>query len=165
MLSGYRVFSRRFVKSFPAISRAFEIETELTVHAINNRVPQAEVAVGFKDRPDGSVSKLRTYHDGWKILKWILRVTRHERPVLFHGVIAGLLTLLALVLGVPVVLDYLDTGLVERFPTAILASAVATIAVLVLALGYLLDAIRHGREESARLAYLRYPAPGLSSSP
>lgn len=165
MLSGYRAFSRRYVKSFPAISHEFEIETEMTIHSLHLRMPVAEVPVGFKDRAEGGESKLRTYRDGWKILKWILRVTRHERPVLFHGVIAGLLTLLALVLGVPVVLDYLDTGLVERFPTAILASAVATIAVLVLALGYLLDAIRHGREESARLAYLRYPAPGLSSSP
>ncbi|MFC7486626.1 glycosyltransferase [Knoellia sp. CPCC 206453] len=160
MLSGYRVFSRRYVKSFPALSREFEVETELTIHSLHLRIPVAEVPIGFKDRPEGSESKLRTYRDGWKILRWILRVTRHERPVLFHGVIAALFALVSIILGIPVISDYVNTGLVPRFPTAILAAAVMTIAGLTFAVGYILDAIRHGREENARLSYLRLPAPG-----
>ncbi|KGN30438.1 RfbJ protein [Knoellia sinensis KCTC 19936] len=160
MLSGYRAFSRRYVKSFPALSREFEVETELTIHSLHLRIPVAEVPVGFKDRPDGSESKLRTYRDGWKILNWILRVTRVERPGLFHGVLAGILALVSIVLAIPVISEYLRTGLVPRFPTAILATAIMTIAVLTFALGYVLDAIRHAREENARLSYLRLPAPG-----
>ncbi|HET7760787.1 MAG TPA: glycosyltransferase [Phycicoccus sp.] len=160
MLSGYRALSRRYVKSFPAVSREFEIETEMTIHSLHLRVPSAEVPVGFKDRPEGSESKLRTYRDGWRILRWILKVTRHERPVLFFGLVAAVLAVVSLVLGIPVVVEYLDTGLVARFPTAILASALMTIAFLVVTLGAILDAVRHGREEAARLAYLRYPAPG-----
>lgn len=164
MLSGYRALSRRYVKSFPAVSREFEIETEMTIHSLHLRVPSAEVPVGFKDRPEGSESKLRTYRDGWRILRWILKVTRHERPVLFFGLVAAVLAVVSLVLGIPVVVEYLDTGLVARFPTAILASALMTIAFLVVTLGAILDAVRHGREEAARLAYLRYPAPGTRLS-
>lgn len=160
LLSGYRAFSRRYVKSFPALSREFEIETELTIHSLRLRVPVAEIPVGYKERPDGSESKLRTYRDGLRILHWLVTVTRHERPTLFHGVLAGVFGVVALVLGLPVVAEYLETGLVPRFPTAFLAAAVAIIAVVTLGLGYLLETIRRGREETARLAYLRYPAPG-----
>lgn len=158
MLSGYRAFSRRYVKSFPALSREFEIETELTIHSLHLRVPVAELPVGYKERPDGGESKLRTYRDGWRILRWIIEITRHERPALFHGVLAGVFALIALILGLPVIMDYLETGLVPRFPTAILASAITIIAFATLGLGYLLDAIRRGREEAARLSYLRLPA-------
>ncbi len=160
MLSGYRVLSRRFVKSFPTLSKEFEIETELTVHAINTRVPQIEVPVDFRDRPDGSESKLRTYHDGIRILGLILRLTRYERPLPFHGVLAGVLLVIALALGVPIFVEFVQTGLVPRFPTAILASSIVVIAVLLLVIGLILEALRRVRDESARMAYLRFPAPG-----
>ncbi|WP_427895644.1 glycosyltransferase [Kribbella sp. GL6] len=159
MLSGYRAFSRRYVKSFPALSQEFEIETELTIHSLHLRVPVAEVEVGYKERPEGGESKLRTYRDGVRILRWILHLARLERPTLFHGVLAVVSGLLALVLGVPVVLEYLDTGLVPRFPTAILASSIGLIAILLVVLGYLLDAIGRNRQEAARLSYLKHPAP------
>jgi glycosyltransferase involved in cell wall biosynthesis len=159
MLSGYRAFSRRYVKSFPASSHEFEIETEMTLHSLHLRVPVAERPVGFKDRPAGGESKLRTYRDGWRILSWILTMTRHEKPSLFHGVIAAALAVLALVLGVPVVLEYLDTGLVRRFPTAFLASSIGILSAATYGMGYLLESIRRSREEAARLAYLALPAP------
>lgn len=165
MLSGYRVFSRRFIKSFPALSHEFETETEMTVHALHLRLPTVELKTDFKDRPAGSESKLRTYRDGWRILKLILTLARRERPALYHGVIAGLLALFALLLGIPVVLEYLQTGLVERFPTAILASGTMVIAALVLMVGYVLEAMAHQRQESARLAYLRYPASDVCVQP
>ncbi len=113
MLSGYRVFSRRFVKSFPALSREFEIETELTVHAMSLRVPQIEVPVGFKDRPEGSESKLRTYHDGFRILSLIVGLIRHERPLLFYGILGLLLAFVGLLVGTPVVIEFFETGLVS----------------------------------------------------
>jgi glycosyltransferase involved in cell wall biosynthesis len=161
MLSGYRAFSRRYIKSFPALSREFEIETEMTIHSLHLRVPVAELPVGFKERPTGSESKLRTYRDGMRILRWILSITRLERPTLFHGVLASVLGVIALILGIPVVVEYFDSGLVPRFPTAILASTIGLIAILVLALGYILDAVGRSRQESARLSYLRLPAPRL----
>lgn len=161
MLSGYRAFSRRYIKSFPALSREFEIETEMTIHSLHLRVPVAELPVGFKERPDGGESKLRTYRDGTRILRWILSITRLERPTLFHGVLASLLGVVALILGIPVVVEYIDTGLVPRFPTAILASSIGLIAILVLALGYILDAVGRSRQESARLSYLRLSAPRM----
>ncbi|HEY0248874.1 MAG TPA: glycosyltransferase [Gryllotalpicola sp.] len=159
MLSGYRVFSRRFVKSFPAVSREFEIETELTVHSASLRVPQTEVTVGFKDRAEGSESKLNTYSDGLKILNLIVQLIRHERPVVFHGIIAGVFLVVALVIGVPVIVDFFRTGFVARFPSAILASSLGIIAALTLLLGFILDGITRSRSENARLNYLRYPAP------
>ncbi|GAB3461850.1 glycosyltransferase [Kineococcus endophyticus] len=159
MLSGYRVMSRRFVKSFPAISRGFEVETELTVHAVNLRVPQAEVPVGFKDRAEGSASKLRTYRDGWAILRWIVRLARYERPTLVHSLLGGFIALVAVVLGIPVVVEFVQTGLVPRFPTAILASALMMIAVVVTAVGVILEAVRHASDEASRLVYLEYPSP------
>ena len=159
MLSGYRAFSRRFVKSFPALSPEFEIETELTVHALTLRLPQTEVEVDFRDRPAGGESKLRTYRDGWRIVRWITKVIRFERPLLFHSVLAAVVALASVVLGLPVVVEYLHTGLVPRFPTAFLASSLMVIAALLVTVGFILDAIRRGREEAARLTYLRYPAP------
>ncbi|MGW5195339.1 glycosyltransferase [Kribbella sp. NPDC004138] len=159
MLSGYRAFSRRYVKSFPALAPEFEIETELTIHTLHLRVPVAEVEVGYKERPAGGESKLRTYRDGLRILRWILHLARLERPVLFHGVIAAILGTAALALGAPVVLEFVRTGLVPRFPTAILASSIGLAAILTLVLGYLLDAIGRSRQEAARLSYLTHPAP------
>lgn len=156
MLSGYRVFSRRFVKSFPALSREFETETELAVHSANLRIPQKEVPVGFRDRPEGSESKLRTYHDGFRILRLILRLVQHERPLLAYGTISALFTLVALVLGVPVVVEYFQTGVVPRFPTAFLAASVMILAMLSLVVGLILNGLLHARQEAARLAYLRY---------
>lgn len=158
MLSGYRVMSRRFVKSFPAISRGFEVETELTVHAVNLRVPQREVPVGFRDRAEGSESKLRTYRDGWRILSWIARLARYERPLLVHALIGAVLVLVALALGIPVVADFARTGLVPRFPTAILATGLVLVAVLVTAVGVILDAVHRASDEASRLAYLQHPA-------
>jgi glycosyltransferase involved in cell wall biosynthesis len=162
MLSGYRVFSRRFVKSFPAVSREFEIETELTVHAVSLRVPQVEVEVGFKDRPEGSESKLSTYRDGFKILGLIFNLTRHERPLLFHGILGAILFIVAILLGIPVLADFLSTGLVPKLPTAVLASSLVILSFLTLFLGFVLDGITKARRESARLFYLTHPstAPG-----
>jgi glycosyltransferase involved in cell wall biosynthesis len=159
MLSGYRVFSRRFVKSFPSQSREFEIETELTVHAMQMKMAIAEVPTDYKERPEGSVSKLRTFRDGWRILVTIMNLMRNERPLLFFSLIGFVCLIAATVLGIPVILHYLDTGLVPRFPTAILASALVVIAVLCVSTGLILDLIAHVRRESKRLAYLSYRAP------
>lgn len=158
MLSGYRAFSRRFVKSFPALSEQFEIETELTVHAVSLRVPQTEVEVGFKDRPSGSESKLRTYHDGLRILWWIFKLARYGRPLLVYGAVAAALLATGLALGIPVVVEFARTGLVPRFPTAILASSLVLLATLVLAGGVVLNAVKRSRNESLRLAYLAHDA-------
>ena len=159
MLSGYRAVSRRFVKSFPAVSHGFEVETELTVHAVNLRVPQREVPVGFRDRAEGSASKLRTYRDGWRILRLILRLARQQRPLAVHSALGGLVALVSLLLGAPLVVEFAETGLVPRFPTAILASALGMVAALVVAVGLVLDAVHRAADEAMRLTYLRYPAP------
>ena len=157
MLSGYRAFSRRFVKSFPANSQEFEIETELTIHAANLRVPQAEVPVAFKDRPEGSESKLRTFRDGFKILGLLGHLLLHERPLLVCGWAGLLSAVVSLVLGVPVVADYLDTGLVERFPTAFLASSLMVLAALLVGIGMVMNAVLRGTRETRRLFYLQLP--------
>ncbi|PTT18307.1 glycosyl transferase [Microbacterium sp. HMWF026] len=159
MLSGYRVMSRRFVKSFPALSREFEIETELTVHAMSVRVPQAEVSVGFKDRPEGSESKLRTYHDGFRILNLIAQLVRHERPMLFYGIVATLLALVGILVGIPVIADFVTTGLVPRLPSAILAIGVVLAGGLAAVIGLILDGVLKARREVSRLNYLTYSAP------
>lgn len=159
MLSGYRVFSRRFVKSFPSFSREFEIETELTVHAMQMRMAVAEVETNYKERPPGSVSKLRTFRDGWRILMTITNLMRNERPLLFFSLVGFVLGLVALALGIPVLLDYHRTGLVARFPTAILCTGLAIIAFISVATGLILDLVSHVRRETKRLAYLSYPAP------
>ncbi len=159
MLSGYRVFSRRFVKSFPSFSREFEIETELTVHAMQMRMAVAEVDTNYKERPPGSTSKLRTFRDGWRILMTITNLMRNERPLLFFGLIGFLLAAVAVALGIPVLFEYYDTGLVRRFPTAILCSGLGVISVISVATGLILDLVSHVRRETKRLAYLSYPAP------
>ena len=159
MLSGYRVFSRRFVKSFPVLSAGFEIETEISVHALELKMPVGEVATRYGARPEGSASKLSTYRDGWRILKTIGTLYRVERPVLFYGSIAALLALIALVLAVPLLLTYLDTGLVPRMPTAILVTGMIIVAVLSFFAGLILDTVTRGRREMRRLAYLAHPAP------
>ena len=160
IFSGYRVFSRRFVKSFPVLSAGFEIETEISVHALELRMPCGELATAYGARPEGSASKLSTYRDGWRILKTIGTLYRVERPVLFYGTIGALLLLAGLILAVPLVLSYLDTGLVPRVPTAILVTGMAIVAVLCFFAGLILDTVTRGRREMRRLAYLSLPAPG-----
>jgi glycosyltransferase involved in cell wall biosynthesis len=160
IFSGYRVFSRRFVKSFPVLSSGFEIETEMSVHALELRMPVGEVETVYGTRPEGSQSKLSTFRDGWRILNTILTLYRIERPVLFFGLIGLLLFLAALILSIPLVRTYLDTGLVPRFPTAILITGMTIVAVLCLFTGLILDTVTRGRREMRRLAYLSLPAPG-----
>ncbi|MFL6747509.1 MAG: glycosyltransferase [Sphingomicrobium sp.] len=159
IFSGYRVFSRRFVKSFPALSEGFEIETEISVHALELRMPVGELVTKYGARPEGSVSKLATYRDGWRILKTIATLYRVERPVLFYGGLAALLVAVAVILAVPLLITYLDTGLVPRFPTAILVTGIVIVAVLSFFAGLILDTVTRGRREMRRLAYLAYPAP------
>ena len=160
MLSGYRVFSRRFVKSFPAISSGFEIETELTVHALELRMPTIEIDTPYLDRPEGSVSKLRTYRDGWRILKTILLLVKEERPLQFFGSIAVALILISISLSIPLFITYAETGLVPRLPTAVLAMGLMMLAFLSLAEGLILDTVTLGRQEAKRIRYLQIPAPG-----
>ena len=159
IFSGYRVFSRRFVKSFPVLSAGFEIETEMSVHALELRMPVGEVETVYAARPEGSASKLSTYRDGWRILKTIVTLYRTERPVLFFGAVGFTLVLLALVLALPLVMTYLATGLVPRLPTAILITGLGIVAVLCLFAGLILDTVTRGRREVRRLAYLAHPAP------
>jgi glycosyltransferase involved in cell wall biosynthesis len=159
LLTGYRVMSRRFIKSFPLTSEGFGIETELTVHAGRLLLPVAEVDTRYKERPHGSVSKLRTWRDGFRILLAIVGLVREERPLVFFTTICGILVLLSLVLGVPVVLEYLKTGLVPRLPTAVLATGLMLLAFLSLASGLILDTVTRGRWELKRLAYLAVRAP------
>ncbi|WP_340540815.1 glycosyltransferase [Nocardioides sp. GXZ039] len=158
MLSGYRAFSRRYIKSFPANSQEFEIETELTIHAANLRVPQAEVPIGFQDRPEGSESKLRTFRDGFKILGLLGHLMLHERPLFVCGLFGLLCALVGLLLGIPVVADYIDTGQVERFPTAILASSLMVLGALALGIGMVMNAVMRGIRETRRLFYLQLSA-------
>ena len=160
IFSGYRVFSRRFVKSFPVLSSGFEIETEMSVHALELRMPVGEVETAYGARPEGSESKLSTFSDGWRILKTIVTLYRIERPVLFFGTIGALLLAVAILLSIPLVITYLHTGLVPRFPTAILATGLVIVAVLCFFAGLILDTVTRGRREIRRLAYLALPAPG-----
>lgn len=157
MLSGYRVFSRRFAKSFPADSKGFEIETELTVFCLEMRLPYGEVMTPYFERPEGSESKLSTYKDGLRILKMILRLYSTELPLRFWGIISALLILGALTLSVPVYIEYLQTDEVARFPTLIVASAMALAGVLALAIGLILRTVTKGRREAKHLAYLSIP--------
>ena len=159
ILSGYRVFSRRFVKSFPALASGFEIETELTVHALALRMPIADVDTRYEERPAGSESKLRTYRDGFRILGTILKLAKEERPFAFFSLIAVLLLAIAVGLAVPIFQEYARTGLVPRFPTAILSTGITILAFLSLASGFVLDSVTRGRHEMKRLHYLREAAP------
>jgi len=159
IFSGYRVFSRRFVKSFPVLSEGFEIETEMSVHALELRMPVGELETAYAARPEGSASKLSTYRDGWRILKTIATLYRIERPVLFFGTIGAVLIAIGLILAVPLITTYLATGLVPRFPTAFLITGLGIVAVLCLFAGLILDTVTRGRREMRRLAYLAHPAP------
>lgn len=159
ILSGYRVFSRRFVKSFPALATGFEIETELTVHALELRMPIEEFDTPYKARPEGSVSKLNTYRDGIRILWTILKLFRQERPLSFFGAIGAGLCLASLALSFPLFLTYAETGLVPRFPTAILVTGMMLTAFLSLACGLILDTVTRGRRKMKRLAYLQIAPP------
>lgn len=160
IFSGYRVFSRRFVKSFPALSRGFETETEISVHALELAMPVAEVVTAYGARPEGSHSKLSTWRDGWRIMRTILHLFRIERPVLFYGGFAAFLAALAFVLAVPLAITYAETGLVPRFPTAILVTGLMVVAALSFAVGLILDTVVRGRREVRRLHYLALPAVG-----
>ena len=154
MLSGYRVLSRRFAKSFPAASRGFEIETELTVHALEQRVPTGEVRTPYFERPAGSQSKLSTYRDGMRILWMTAMLYRDERPLSFFGTFALVFAVIGLILGGSVVIEYMETRLVPRFPTAILATGLMLLSFLALACGLILHNVARGQREMKRLAYL-----------
>lgn len=154
MFSGYRVLSRRFVKSFPAEAKGFEIETELTVHALELRVPTAEIVTRYFERPEGSTSKLSTYKDGLRILYTMARLFRDVRPLRFFFGCALVLAIAGLALGLGVVVEYLETHLVPRLPTAVLATGLMLLASLAVACGMILDSVARGRREAKRLAYL-----------
>jgi len=154
VLSGYRVLSRRFVKSFPALSQGFEIEAELAVHALSLGMPVAELPTPYGPREEGSKSKLRTYRDGLNILMAIVRLVKEERPLLFFTTLGALLALAAMAMAYPILGTYLATGLVPRIPTAVLCTGLMIIAFLRLSCGFILDTVTRGRREMKRLAYL-----------
>lgn len=160
IFSGYRVFSRRFVKSFPVLSAGFEIETEISVHALELKMPTGEIETPYFARPEGSVSKLSTYSDGFRILRTIATLYRIERPVLFFGIIAAIFALAGLILSIPLILTYMEIGQVPRFPTAILITGLGILAALNIFAGLILDTVVRGRREMRRLAYLSHRAPG-----
>lgn len=159
ILTGYRVFSRRFVKSFPVLSAGFEIETEISVHALELSMPVSEIMTVYGARPEGSASKLSTYRDGWRILRTIFTLYRIEKPILFFGIIATLLAAAGIILATPLIITYIETGLVPRFPTAILVTGLMILATLSGMCGLILDTVVRGRREVRRLAYLTFPAP------
>ncbi|MEE2784131.1 MAG: glycosyltransferase family 2 protein [Pseudomonadota bacterium] len=163
MLSGYRVFSRRFVKSFPALSSGFEIETELTVHALELQMPVLEIEVPYYERPENSESKLNTFRDGARIIRTIGLLLKQERPFQVFAGISIVLTLLSILAGWPVVNEYIETGLVPRLPTAVLSSALMILGFLSLACGLILDTVTRGRREFKRLHYLTFPAVSAAS--
>jgi glycosyltransferase involved in cell wall biosynthesis len=160
ILSGYRVFSRRFVKSFPVLSDGFEIETELSVHALELALPVAEVATPYYARPEGSVSKLNTWRDGFRILGTILKLYRTEKPLRYFTAIGVFLMLVSVGLAIPIVVTYLEEGLVPRLPTAVLSTGLMIIAVLSISSGLVLDTVTRGRREMKLLAYLSQPPVG-----
>jgi glycosyltransferase involved in cell wall biosynthesis len=159
MLSGYRVMSRRYVKSFPALSSGFETETELTVHALELRMPMAEMATPYKDRPEGSVSKLSTFRDGFRILWTIVVLVKEERPMPFFSLLALFFAVVAGILMTPIVIEFLHSGLVPRLPTAVLAMGLVIVSFLSLSCGLILDTVTRGRREMKRMRYLNIPAP------
>lgn len=154
MLSGYKVLSRRFVKSFPAMSSGFETETELTVHALEMRMPMAEISAPYKERPPGSVSKLNTFRDGWRILMLIARLIKDERPLAFFSMIGLALLVCAVGISVPVFVTYFETGLVPRLPTAVLSVGLVVTGCLSIFTGLILDVVTKSRQEMKRMAYL-----------
>lgn len=157
LLSGYRVFSRRFVKSFPALAAGFEIETELSVHALQLRMPLGEVPTDYKERPAGSASKLSTYKDGFRILRTIVYLVKEEKPLAFFSVVGALLIVMSLAFGIPVIIEFMRTGLVPRLPTALMAAALTIMSFVAFACGLILDTVTRGRAEAKRLAYLSVP--------
>lgn len=159
MLSGYRVMSRRFVKSFPAMARGFETETELTVHALEIRAAIAEMPTPYFARPEGSQSKLSTYRDGVRILRTIGTLVKEERPLAFFSVLALIFLLAGLAIGLPVVWEYSHTGLVPRLPSAVLAAALSIQSLLLLSVGLVLDSLSAARREQRRFRYLDLPSP------
>nr|WP_223115527.1 glycosyltransferase [Luteimonas suaedae] len=164
VLSGYRAFSRRFVKSFPGQASGFEIETELTVHALELHMPVADLVTPYRERPDGSASKLNTWRDGFRILRTMFKLFATERPSTFYGAVGAALLALATGLSIPLLVTYAQTGLVPRFPTAILIAALLVISVLSLLVGLVLDSVARGRREVRTLAYLGLPGPSISGS-
>jgi hypothetical protein len=158
MLSGYRVFSRRFVKSFPAVASGFETETEFSVHALEMRMPIDELRTAYKDRPAGAASKLQTYTDGLRILRAIVQLVKQERPLQFFSISGLFLALLGIGFGIPVILTFLETGLVPRLPTALLAMGLMLLSFLSFSVGLILESVAQGRKEMKRLAYLGIPA-------
>ncbi len=165
MLSGYRVFSRRFAKSFPALAEGFETETEFTVHALELRMPVGELPITYRERPVGSTSKLNTWRDGFRILRTIARLVRRERPLPFFSLLALVLAGSSVLLFLPVLETYLETGLVPRLPTAILSTGLMLLSFVSLACGLILDTVTHGRAEAKRMAYLSIPAPDFRMAP
>jgi hypothetical protein len=159
MLSGYRVFNRRFVKSFPALASGFETETEFTVHALALHMPVAEVYAPYRSRPAGSHSKLNTFADGFRILREIVTLIERERPLSCSAAMTVILLTIALALGLPVIITFLHTGIVDRLPTAVLSASIVLLASLTLGCGLILDAVTHGRKELKRLSYLAIPFP------
>ena len=159
MLSGYRVFSRRYAKSFPALAHGFETETELTVHALELRMPYGEVMTAYGARPEGSESKLSTYRDGWRILKTIGRLYVSERPFAFFGLCALALAGVSLILAFPVIVEFIEHGIVPRLPTAVLSASLMISSMLSLSCGLILDTVTKGRHEVKRLVYLSIPSP------
>lgn len=159
MLSGYKAFSRRFVKTFPALSRNFEIETELMIHALDLRLPIAEIEAPYGVRHEGSASKLNTFRDGFRILRLIGWFLRNEKPLAFFSALAGAFFLASVGVGIPVIVEFFQTGLVPRLPTAVLAASIMLLSALSLFTGFILDTVTHGRREAKRLAYLKEPAP------
>ncbi|SAK73016.1 hypothetical protein AWB78_03052 [Caballeronia calidae] len=159
MLSGFRVFSRRYVKSFPAHASGFETETELTVHALELRMPVAETPTVYRSRPEGSASKLNTYRDGFRILVTIVKLFKTEKPLAFFSLGSGLCAFISILLAVPLFDTFIRTGLVPRLPTALLCVALMLFGAILLVCGIVLDTVTHGRAESKRLAYLTIPAP------
>jgi hypothetical protein len=157
MLSGYRVFSRRFVKSFPALASGFETETEFTVHALALNMPVKEINTSYRSRPAGSHSKLNTFADGFRILRAIVTLIKHERPLPVAAIMAAVLLAIAFALSLPVILAFLHTGLVDRLPTAVLSASLVLLAFLTLGCGLVMDAVTHGRKELKRLSYLAIP--------
>ncbi|CAL75818.1 Putative glycosyl transferase [Bradyrhizobium sp. ORS 278] len=154
ILSGYRVFSRRFVKSFPVLSDGFEIETELTVHALELALPVAEIATPYYARPEGSVSKLNTWRDGFRILNTILKLYRSEKPLRFFTAIGIFLALVSIGFAIPIFVTFIETGLVPRLPTAVLSMGLMIMALLSASSGLVLDTVTRGRREMKLLAYL-----------
>jgi glycosyltransferase involved in cell wall biosynthesis len=159
IFSGYRIFSRRFVKSFPVLSAGFEIETEISVHALELKMPVGEVETTYFARMEGSVSKLSTYRDGFRILRTIITLYRIERPVLFFGWIAAFFAAAALGFGIPIVWEFVETGKVPRLPSGVLATGLMILAFLNVFTGLILDTVVRGRREVRRLAYLSVPGP------